>query len=145
MCITMWLKQNEFWPKAACSLNKTDEGRIGWQTEVWWHGKTEKEGKRAVVQRGSEVEEDNSEREEEGRQIGTGSEGRREREVESESVISEAVLNWALRQDVLYMLMTLPHAHTQTRIRTHTHTHLERALLRFLTKCYCPLLSWWHI
>lgn len=34
--------------------------------------------------------------------------------MESQSVISEAVLNRALRQDVLYMLMTLPHIHTHT-------------------------------
>lgn len=32
--------------------------------------------------------------------------------MESESVISEAVLNRAVRQDVLYMLMFLPHTHT---------------------------------
>lgn len=53
----------------------------------------ERQKKSGKEQLYSEVEEDNSEREEEGRQIGTGSEGRREREVESESVISEAVLN----------------------------------------------------
>lgn len=35
-------------------------------------------------------------------------------EVESESVISEAVLNPALRQDVLYMLMTLTHTQRQS-------------------------------
>lgn len=34
--------------------------------------------------------------------------------MQSESVISEAVLNRALRQDVLYMLMTLPHIDTLT-------------------------------
>lgn len=43
----------------------------------------------------------------------------REREVESESVISEAVLNRALRKDVLYMLMTLPHTHTHPRSLLH--------------------------
>lgn len=56
-------------------------------------GDMERQKKSGKEQLYSEVEEDNSEREEEGRQIGTGSEGRREREVESESVISEAVLN----------------------------------------------------
>lgn len=62
----------------------------------------------------------------------------REREVKSESVISEAVLNRALSKDVLYMLMTLPH--------THRHTPLvEQALLLFLTHHYCPLLSRFHI
>lgn len=35
-------------------------------------------------------------------------------EVRSESVISEAVLNGALRQDVLYMLMFLTNTHTHT-------------------------------
>ncbi len=57
--------------------------------------------------------------------------------MESESVISEAVLNRALRQDVLYMLMFLPHTHT------HTYTHTLKALLRFLIKHYCPLLPYW--
>lgn len=82
---------------------------------VAWKARERKKAVREVEGDGSGRERGQLERYRKREEGGAGVE-EREREVKSESVISEAVLNRALRQDVLYMLMFLPHT------RTHTHT-----------------------
>jgi len=84
--------------------------------------KDRKRGKEELQKRREEGDSREKEREQIERQE------ERETKVESESVISEAVLNRALRQDVLYMLMTLTHAHTQT-LRTGAASFSDKVLL----------------
>lgn len=62
-----------------------------------------------------------------------GGRGYRKREARSESVVSEALLKGALRQDVLAMPIDLAG-------RSRTSAQSRWRLLRFPTQRYCPLL-----
>lgn len=148
MCITLWLKQNEFWAEAAWSLNKTRQGRRGeWGGQIWRHGKIERGRKQLERQ----WERDGAVREvQEERRAGVGG---REREREKWRVnLSFRKLYWIeLCVRMCSTCWCSCHTHTDkfTHTRTHFHpvtrslTHLKSARLRFLIKHYCPLLPCW--